>query len=393
MSARQHMRNATLTTLVAVLACPPAQALVSLNDGHDKVYVSGSVSMGFDSNVFANSEAKHSAVYSTSVSAEYTRRAGWIGVNANASVGSSKFASIDGQDFINPSFGLEFTKQTGRTTGSLTLSASRESRADADVNTRSTYWNVPVGLNFKYPIVATYTLAGSLGYSSRRYVNENAFASLSSYSAAVDLFHTLTTERDMFLGYRYRYSQSSRDTVDTDHGLSLGLSGKLVRGITGNLRVGYQKRYTQSSVTGDQSFDSWTASGSSSYSFNKKTSLGISISKDFSVTATDASVDTTAVDLSLQYAYNSHWGFMAGTSYGDTKFLGEGGRIVIDAGPPIVRGRQRHDDYISASASLNYSMNEHFKANLTYAWFKNWSTLSFADFVRSSWTLTLSTRW
>ena len=40
----------------------------------------------------------------------------------------------------------EFTKQTGRTTGSLSLSASRESRADAAVNLRSTSWNIPVGL-------------------------------------------------------------------------------------------------------------------------------------------------------------------------------------------------------------------------------------------------------
>ena len=47
-------------------------------------------------------------------------------MNANASVGSSRFATLKGQDFDNPSFGLEFTKQSGRTTGSLTLSAARD---------------------------------------------------------------------------------------------------------------------------------------------------------------------------------------------------------------------------------------------------------------------------
>lgn len=383
---------AALLAAVSVLRSP-SLALVSLNDGHDKIYVSAGVSMGFDSNVFANSDATSSAVYSTSVSAEYTRRAGWIGVNANASVGSSKFASIDGQDFTNPSIGLEFTKQTGRTTGSLTLAASRESRADADVNTRSTYWNIPIGLNFKYPIVSTYTLAGSFGYSSRRYVDEAVFASLATYSASLDLFHTLSTERDMLGGYRYRFSETSRDTSTTDHSASLGLSGKIIRGVNGSLRVGFQRRLVDNAALGRQAFNSWTASGSASYSINKKTNLGLTIAKDFAITATDSSVDTTTVALDAQYAHNSHWSLTGSLAYGDTAFLGDGGRIILLPGPPIVFGPQRHDDYLSASASLNYSMSEHLKAALTYAWFKNWSTVSFADFVRSSWTLTLSTRW
>ncbi|MSU48330.1 MAG: hypothetical protein EXS37_04430 [Opitutus sp.] len=186
--------------------------------------MTASASVSRDSNIFANSDSRGDFVYSSSLSAEYTRRAGWIGVNANASVGSSRFATIKGQDFNNPSFGMEFTKHTGRTTGSLTFSAARESRADAAVNLRSTSWNIPVGLNFKYPISGTYTLTGSFGYSSRRYLDETVFSSLKSYSASFDVIHILTTERDMSVGYRYRYNESSRQTSSTDHNLSLGLT-------------------------------------------------------------------------------------------------------------------------------------------------------------------------
>jgi hypothetical protein len=388
----REFRGALALLLAALTACPPAHGLVSLNDGHDKIYVTGSTSVGFDSNVFANSAERSSAVYSTSLQAEYTRRAGWIGVNGNMSVTSSHFGSVDGQDFVNPTFGLEFTKQSGRTTGALTASASRESRADADVNTRSTYWIVPVGLNFKYPIVSTYTMAGAFGYSSQRYVNDTVFASLATYHGSLDLFHTIGSERDIFAGYRYRYSETTHETSSIDHAWSLGLNGKLIRGVNGSVRVGYQTRIIET-ILGSQSLDSWTASGTATYALSKKTSLTGTLAKDFATTATDASVDSTTASLDLRYTYSAHWSATGSVSLGDNAFLGEGGRIdYIRGGPPPV-GPNRHDNFLTAGASLNYSLNEHFKAALSYSWFKNWSSLTIADFVRSSWTLSFSSRW
>ena len=392
MSLRQEIRAMLAWLLAVSLACTPARALVALNDGRDRIYVNASVSVSQDSNIFANSDSQGDYVYSTSLSADYTRRAGWIGVNASASVGSSRFANVDGQDFDNPSFALEFTKQTGRTTGSLTLSAARESRADPAVNTRSTSWNIPIGLNFKYPIVSTYTLSGSFGYSSRDYVDETVFASLKNYSASLDLLHMLTSERDVLAGYRYRFSETSRDTSSTDHAVTVGLSGKLIRGVTGSLRVGYQTRIP-TGVPGNEKFSSWTASGSSSYAVNKKLNFNGTIAKDFATTATDTYVDTTTASADMQYAYNSRWSASASVSVGDSQFLGDGGRVLLALGPPPEFGPNRHDNFLTWSTSVNYSLNEHFKAALTYSWFKNWSTLAYADFVRSSTTLTVSTRW
>ena len=393
-----EFRRALAALLAAAVACPPAHALISLNEGRDRLFVNGSVSISGDSNVFANSDNKGDLVYSTSLSAEYTRRAGWIGVNARASVGSSRFATIRGQDFDNPSLGLEFTKQSGRTTGSLSLSAARESRADASVNLRSTSWNIPVGLNFKYPIVSVYTLSGSLGYSSRKYLEESVFSSLSTYSATLDLFRILSTEREMIAGYRYRFSESSRSTTSTDHALSLGLSGKLIRGLKGSVRVGYQTRGASGARIGgvagrETKFDSWTASSSSSYSLSRKLVFSGSIAKDFSTTATDSYVDTTNASVRTQYAFSSKWNAGAGVDFGDSKFLGEAGRIVLDPGPPPLLGQGRHDNYVSWNASIGYSMNAHLTASLSYSWFQNWSSISFADFVRSSWSFSASTRW
>lgn len=393
MSWLRQFRSVVAVGLSALIACPSARALVSLNEGRDRIYVTGSVSVSRDSNVFANSDQRPDTVYSTSVAAEYTRRAGWIGVNAHAGVGSSRFANLRSQDFDNPNLGLEFTKQTGRTTGSITLSAARESRADASVNVRSTSWNIPVGLNFKYPMGGAYTLAGAAGYSSRRYVDEQIFTSLETYSTSLDLYRILSTERELIAGYRYRFAESSRATSSTDHAISLGLSGKLIRGVKGSLRTGLQSRATSGRPEGDETFRSWFASASSSYTLTRKLVVTGSVAKDFSTTATDANVDSTTASLALQYAYSSRWNVGLGLDFGDSRFVGEGGRILISAGPPPLRGANRHDNFLSWDAALNYTLNEHLKAALSYSWFQNWSTLAFADFVRSSWTASVSTRW
>ena len=148
-------------------AVPLSRALISLDDGRQKIFVNIAASVTEDSNVFMSSDNRRDLVYGTSLSAEYTRRSGWIGVNAAISVDSSRFSSLQDQNFDNPAFRLELLKQGGRTTGSFNLAASRESRADPSVNTRSTFWNVPMGLSVRYPLAGAYTVSSSLNYSSR----------------------------------------------------------------------------------------------------------------------------------------------------------------------------------------------------------------------------------
>jgi hypothetical protein len=126
---------------------------------------------------------------------------------------------------------------------------------------------------------------------------------------------------------------------------------------------------------------------------NRKIKINGQLAKDFSTTATDTSVSTTSAGLDTSYDYNNHWTFALGGGWGDSRFLGEKGRIVVAAGPPPVLGPNRHDNYANWNWSAGYSLNEHFKATLTYAWFRNWSTLAFGDFTRTSWSLNLSSRW
>ncbi len=384
---------APLALLLAVaIGSSPARAIVTLsfNDGHDHVYLTASWSAGTDSNVNAASNGKSDYAISTGLQAEYTRRAGWIGVNANVAVNSSRYFTLRSQDFSNPSFGLEFTKQSGRTTGSLTLNAQRSSRADAAVNMRITTWNYSAGLNVAYPVIDRFKLAGQLSYSGTKNVTDKALVDVSSYTAGLTMFYVYSTERDLSAGYRYRYTPTSASTSTTDHDFTVGMTGKLIRGLNGAINVGYQFRVPNGQPS-QPTFHGLSASGATSYAITRKIGLTGQISKDYSTSATDSSVDTTAADLGGQYAYNSHWGLSTGAGWGESRFLGQGGRVVLALGPPALFGPNRQDDFVHWNAGLNYSRNEHFKVSLTYNWFRNWSTVSYADFVRSSWNLNVKT--
>ena len=160
----------------------PAHGLVTLNDSHDHIFVSGTFGVSHDSNIYASADNAGDFVYSSSIALTYQRRAGWIGVNAGISMGASKFGKNSSNNFSNPSYSLELTKQSGRTTGAFTLSAARESRADAAVNLRTPSWNYNAGLNFKYPIKARSTLTGGLTYAAHKYADTTTLTNLATYA-------------------------------------------------------------------------------------------------------------------------------------------------------------------------------------------------------------------
>jgi hypothetical protein len=362
-----------------------ASALVTLNDGTDRIYVTGSMGVTRDSNIFSSNGGGSDFVYSGGLSIDYTRKAGWIAVNGNVGLDISQFDRFRGENFQNPRFSAELTKQTGRTTGSLTLGAQRQSRADAALNTRNTSWNYNAGLNFHYPIIERYSLSGGLGYSLIKYVDNPAYVDLASYSANINLYYILSNERDIFAGYRFRYSDTSKKTNDTDHAFNVGLSGRIIPRLNGTVSVGYQVR-TPGDAVGGASYGSTTASASVSYAFTKKLTLTGQVAKDFSNTASDTSMDVTTAGLDLQYAYNAKITFGTNVGYGRNQFLGPGGLIP---GTAI----SREDTSFDWGARVSYVFSAHLQTNLSYSYMKNWSNVSFGDFERSAWSLGASSRW
>ena len=130
----------------------PAGALLNLDGTRNQIFVFGGVTYAYSSNMFAEADARSDYTMTAQVGAELKRHAGIISVNSTAKLDYVRYGKFTDENTINPSFSVEFSKDTGRTTGSLNVHAFRETRSDSAVNLRTSSWNYPVGLNIKYPI-------------------------------------------------------------------------------------------------------------------------------------------------------------------------------------------------------------------------------------------------
>jgi hypothetical protein len=366
---------------------PLARALVTLEDGRDKIFVTGTAGIAYDSNVFANSGSGGSMTYNASVGIEYVRRAGWIGVNASVVWTFQRYANYSAQNYADPAYSLELDKESGRTTGALTLSAQKQNRADVDVNTIDTSWAYAAGLSVRYPVIDRYSFSAGFNYAYTDYSDQALFTNLSQYAANLQLFYVLSEQRDLFVGYRYRYNESSGVAHDVDHNVFAGVTGRILPGLNGSLQVGYQLRfpYEHDTTRGGTEGD-YTVTGSTTWDLNRKSNLTGTVTKDFGVTATAISIDTLNAALTYTYSYSAKLSAFAGIGGGETDFLGDNGRVYP-------HGPQRRDLDFTWNVGLNFTLNQHFKATLSYDSIRNWSNLSIAEFPRELVNLTLTSRW
>jgi hypothetical protein len=378
---------AALCGVLLALAALPAQALVSLNDGRDKFYVSGVVAVTHDTNFYANSYGYAESILSGTVTGEYSRRAGEIGVDASMGVKMASHLENPEENYQNPFFKAELTKGTGRTTGSLLVSASRESDNDAAANLRTRSWNYNSELNLHYPVIERYSLSGGVGYAFTDYQDKvykvdgkdvRVMYDLGSFSARADLNYSINSQREFIAGYRFRteLSQGPNDYYDND--FNVGLKGRLLPKLTGTVRVGWQFR-NQKGGAGDN-YSGLSASAATTWVPTKQTSVTAQVLKDFRTTSTDIASDIVTGTLQANRVLNPQWSAGAGVSAGRTHFLGAG-------------AKGRSDDFSSVNAQISYSPNEHLRVTYSYTFFNNNSTLGFADYDRNLFALSVSSRW
>ncbi|HEY0967161.1 MAG TPA: outer membrane beta-barrel protein [Opitutaceae bacterium] len=363
------------------MALPSAHALVRWNDSREQIFLNLEANAAWESNIFASAGGDGDVTTGFTAGLDYQRRAGLIGVNASMSLASVQFAKYSEENYLNPNLTLELNKDSGRTTGSLSLSGVRESRADPAANVRTEAWNYNTGLNLKYPVIERYSLAGSVGYSLRDFDDNSFLVDLSSYTASIDLFYVYTSERDLVGGYRLRQSESSTGVQFFDHSLTAGITGKIFPKISGSVRAGYQFRTTKEipGTVEQADHSSWTLSASTTWTVSQRLSVTSQLSKDFSVTSTDVSVDAFSASLNLQLALSGKMTIFGGIDYTSSDYLGE-------------VGGNRHDTMLGFSGGIGRTIGSRIKANVSYSYSQNWSTVELSDFERQSVSLNLSTR-
>lgn len=382
-----QLRLLTAGAVVAVaVSAPRAVALVSLEDGRDHLYVDATFEMGYDSNVFANAQNSGSFTYEGSVGLELARRAGWIGVNATASLNWARYSSFSGQDYVDPKFTAEFTKQTGRTTGSLTMSAQREDRTDLTINTRDTSWNYDTGLDIQYPVIERYSLTGTLDYAKTDYTDRQLFTDETVYTGNLYLYYILNEQRDLFINARDRYTDLSNGERAIDHALSGGVSGRVYGPFNGSVQFGYQERTERGGPDNGATYQELTASGSTTWNVNRRITLTGDLSRDYSTTALAQSIESTRGGLTLQDSFTSKSSGTLSGAIGENRFLGVEGEI-----PPS--DKHRLDSFVSLTANYFYTINQHLKLSVNYTYYRSFSNLDYAEFTRNQVFFTATSHW
>jgi hypothetical protein len=357
-----------------------AQAIVKFNDGHDELFIRGTAGLSVDSNIFADANATSDTLYSETLDLDYQRKAGLLGVNGNVGWNFGQFSRNISENYADPHAHTEITKGTGRTTGSLTLGAQRESRTEYALNLRTTSWDYNAGLNVKYPVIERYSISGQLGYDYQDYLSNASLFDIRTYTAGGDLYYVYTSQRDILGGYRLRVTDTTSGSRSYDHAFTVGTTGKLLPKLNGTVRLGYQFRQTEGNNQVSNTYSAFTTSTSATWTVSKRFTVTGLASRDFTTLATDVSVDNTTAMLNATFAANARFTFFGGGGVGYLRYLGA-----------LSNGRR--DTYITGNLGVNYTLNDHFKITLTGLWYKNWSKLDQADYIRRTISLLVSSRW
>ncbi|MBC8008498.1 MAG: outer membrane beta-barrel protein [Burkholderiales bacterium] len=401
-SATANRRAAA--ALLLALSAAPAHALLRFDESRNQVYVTGYVGVGYDSNVFTNDQPGNGdMIISGGAGMEFARKAGLIGVNASLGWDFGNFATFTEENFLNPSMSLEFSKGTGRTTGAVQLNARRETRADPTVGLRTDSWNYGINLNYRYPIMERYSLAGNIGYAITDYVDPGqTFVDLDTYTVGTDLFYSWRSDRDLLAGYRYRFSETSVNSESVDHSWYVGVSGRILSKLSGSARVGWT--YRENHFPGDttlidgvtpkteDSSDGMYVSLSGTWPATRKATYTLALTQDFSSSSTNFQTQTSSADLTGQFSHTVKFSTRANLGVGYTQFL-SGFAPDSPTYSEGFNGEDRNDHYFTCGVGANYTLTEHFTLSANYTFYQNWSNLSSYEFVRHSVGLTLSTRW
>lgn len=375
MSPRLQSIRLLLCALLCTVPVSRALALLNIDGTRNQVFVFGSISFGYSSNIFSQSSARGDYSSTATAGLELKRRAGIIAVNGTVKVDYQQFVKYTGENGLNPNVAVEFNKTTGRTTGAITINAYRESRSDSAVNLRTNTWNFPLGLNIKYPINDKFYATSSTGYLKRSYSNTTVLTNYTDITESVDLFYVYTSKLDLIGGYRVRYAQTSTNGNTYDHWFNVGATGGLLAKLTGTIRVGYQIRQ----LPHHESFDHINASAELGWALSRKFMLKGQLSRDFNTIATGATVDATGTALRATYVFNRKAEIDGGVGYSRNLFLGR-------------NQAARRDDSFTWDVGAKYKFNEHLNLGASYSYMKNWSTLSFSDFERTGINFDVSSR-
>jgi hypothetical protein len=366
----------SLTLATWIMTAPKAHALLTFDDGKDKVFVTATYSFGYDTNVFTQKVAQGAVTEAFSLSATYSRRAGVISVDASTGFSSGTFSGLLGQAYNDPNLAVTFTKGTGRTTGSLGISVAENDVPDPVANNRARSWNYSGDLNLRYPVNERYYFTDTLSGSETDYLNKVLYFDSQSLNNAFDVNYVYDSKLDLNGGYVFGLD-TTKDTIAIMNGYSVGASGSILPKLSGSLSFGQTWDDAFYSNARFEGFQDWTATTALKWAFSRSLTFSGSVTKGFSISSTDISTDSTTATLSADMALGKRLRGTIGVDYIPTRFLGR-------------KGAGRKDYLWEVPVTLYTAITTHIRVSLSYAYEVNYSNFSSARFTAEVVTLSIT---
>jgi hypothetical protein len=282
--------------------------LITVSD-HSAIYFNGSASVTSDSNIlFDETNEIDDIVIQVRPGFEWVYGNAVSGVQliVLADYALRRYADNDRFDADYPSIRMtgEFLSPKSRSTLNASyIETQANSRFSGPAGTLLETKISSAGIKTDYRATAKSAVAAGVSF-----VDEDKKTAGSDYSTLVvplNVYYAATEKLDVGIGYRYRSSSVDRDVVislgdRTSHFINLAFRGELTPKLVADLKLGYQV----TDVKGSNDFSGLSVDALFSYAPNEKSSMSLTLSKDYLVGFQGEVIDNLSASLLFDYSFD-----------------------------------------------------------------------------------------
>ncbi len=380
MSTRIVCKAASIAALL-VLAASPAFALLPFAQG--ELLVTGELRATYDSNIYSSNRKIDDTILFFTPGVGFIRKAGLLRLNVDAALEIQRFGDNSQHDGENGKFntGLVWNDEEGKTEGSITLGINRDAYANTYINDLTVLDRYTFQGNVAHWITEKFGFRLLVDVAEER-AKQAGYSDVSKQLFGADGRYLVSPKLETFAGYAFRTSATNDDPEGRtplstqDHRLSVGVKGELSSKINGMIRAGYMLRDFLGSTRSSQNAP--FAQASIDWVAREKTSVNLTVNKDFETTAVSQSVNNFETSLGLTQRLTEKLSVTATAGYQHASYVGD--------------ETDRTDDLLLGRLVAKYHFNDHFWGSLSATVLGNDSTLPLADYSRNTYSVSLTAK-
>lgn len=359
------MKHITRLALVAALLSISAKAapFMAVGDGAE-LFVTSSLEVQFDDNIYLDTKNE---VDDTIMS--FTPGVDLVFGKGTATTGNffykeeiRRFSDNDQQDTELSNVGVKTKTDSGNSKFDFSASYAQLARNDNDLRAtglivRRNVTSLDAGAEFE--LTGKSTLGVSASYEDTQY-GPASYVDSQIFTLPADVYYKATEKLDWSFGYRYRNTDQDGSAVDfKDHFINLGARGEFTPKLTGQVRVGYNKRNFSVGASDDSGLG---LDSSLSFAATDKTTLDLTLANDYDTSGTGASFKVFRWGVTARSKVTNQLTLRASVNYSASEYA------------------KRDDDFLNGKVAVDYAYNQYFRFTAALDIKDNGSTSAASEF-------------